>query len=60
MILEPNEKDFGPEVFVERMLRFDNREIIAGRNNTSVENNQVILPRGEKDDLLLTPSRGTD
>ena len=59
MIVEPNEEDFGPEIPIERMLRFDDREIVARRNDASVEHDEVIFSRS-KNDSLLTPSRSAD
>jgi hypothetical protein len=59
MIVEPDEEDFGPEIPIERMLRFDGREIVARRNDASVEHDEVIFS-GSKNDSLLTPGRSAD
>src|SRR5437667_11288601 len=47
MMLKPNEEDFGPEIPIECMLRFNDREIVACRNNASVEDNKIIVSRNK-------------
>ena len=58
MIVVANEKNFGPEVFVERVLGFDGGEIVAGRDNAAVQNDQIAVPGGENDSLLWPAAEG--
>ena len=44
MIVVADEKNFGPEVFVEGVLGFDGGQIIAGGNDAAVQDNQVAIP----------------
>ena len=52
MILESNQKDFGPKVSVQGVLRFDHCQIIAGGNNAAVEHNQIVFAWGKNHALL--------
>ena len=52
MIVVPNEENFCPKIRVESMLSLNNREIIAGRDNAAVQNDQVGVP-GRKNYCLL-------
>lgn len=52
VIVVANEKNFRPEIFIEAVLRFDDGQIIASRDNAAVEHNKIVFARGEKDSLL--------
>src|SRR5207253_3538413 len=52
MIVVSDEKDFCPEILVERVLGLNNRQIIAGRNDAAVQNDEVGVP-GRKNNCLL-------
>ena len=54
MIFKADQQDFRPEILVERVLRLDDRKIIAGRDDASIEHDEIVFTGGE-DDLLLTP-----
>lgn len=58
VILETDEKDLRPEILVEGMLGFDDGEIIAGRNDASVQDNEIVFAWGEND-LLAAPRAQT-
>lgn len=53
MIGEPNKKDFGPEIPIERVLRFYDSEIVARGDDAPVEDHEVFFS-GSKNDSLLT------
>jgi hypothetical protein len=52
MIVVPNEENFCPKILVQRVLGLNNREIIAGRDNAAVQNDEVGVP-GRKNNCLL-------
>ena len=54
MIVEPNQKNLGPEISIERVLRLDDREIVARRNNATVEDDEIIFSGSENDSLADT------
>jgi len=54
-ILEPlksNQKDLRPEILIQGVLSFYDRQIIARRNDAAVQDHKVVLPWGENDTLL--------
>jgi hypothetical protein len=53
VILVTNEQNLRPEVLIEAVLRLDHREVITGRDDAAVEDNEVIFPRDEGNLLLL-------
>ena len=57
MIVKPNEKDLGPEILIELMLRLNDREIVAGRNDAPIEHDKIVFPGSENDSLLDTRSK---
>jgi hypothetical protein len=57
VIFETNKKDLRPEILIERMLGFDDSEIIAGRNNASIQDHEIIFAWGENHLLLATRSQ---
>ena len=59
MILKSDEEDFGPEIPVEAVLRFDNSEIVAGRNHAPIEEDEVFIA-GNKDHGLSTAGKGEE
>src|SRR5205823_10147700 len=58
MIVVTDEKNFCPEILVERMLSLNDRQIIAGRNDATVQNDQVGVPGRENDGLLRAATEG--
>lgn len=56
MILKSNEQDLGPEILIEGVLCFDDRQIIASGDNTAVQDHQIIFTRG-KNHASLTAGR---
>ena len=56
VVLEPDHQNFGPEVFIARVW-LDHGQVIDGRDDTAIEDDEVVFPWGE-DDPLLTSSRG--
>jgi hypothetical protein len=53
MVLVTNEQDFGPEIFLQAVLSFQNGEIIAGGNYTAVEDNEIVVRWGQNHLLRL-------
>jgi hypothetical protein len=45
MTIVTNEQNSGPEILVEAMLGFDCRQIIAGGNDATVQNDKIIFVR---------------
>ena len=58
MIVVSNEKDFCPKILVERVLGLNNCQIIAGRNDATVQNDKVGIARGKNDGLLRAATEG--
>jgi hypothetical protein len=57
MIVVTDEKNFCPKILVECVLGPNHREIIAGRNNATVQNDKVGFPGGENDCLLRAATK---
>jgi hypothetical protein len=57
MIAITDEQDFDPEIFVERMLGLQRREIIAGRDDAAIKDNEVVFAGRERDRLLRTGAK---
>jgi hypothetical protein len=57
MVLETHEEDFGPEVLIQGVLGLHHRQIIAGGNDTAVQDNKIIFAWGQDYALLLTSGR---
>jgi len=51
MIGVANQQNLRPKVRFERVLRFDDGEIIAGGNDATIKDNEVIIS-GRKHDFL--------
>jgi len=58
MIVVTDEENFRPEILVERVLGLNNGQIIAGRNDTTVQNDKVGIARGKNDGLLRAAAKG--
>ena len=52
MIVVTNEENFCPEICVQSVLGLNHREVIAGRDNAAVQNDEVCVP-GRKNNCLL-------
>ena len=52
LIIKADQKNLGPEIGIELMLCLNNGEIVACRNNATVQNNEIVLG-GTQDDALL-------
>src|SRR5438132_11443455 len=48
-----NQKNFRPKVFLQGVLGFDRRQIVAGRDDATVENDEIVLA-GIKHYVLAT------
>lgn len=59
MVLKSDEEDFGPEIPVEAVLRFDNSEIVASGNHAPIEEDEVFIS-GNKDHGLSTAGEGEE
>jgi len=59
MIAVADEEDFGPKILVQLMLVFDDREIVAGRNDAVVEDDEVTFV-WRKDNGLLGATAQSD
>jgi hypothetical protein len=55
VVFEPNQKNFGPKVFVQGVLGLDHSEVVDGRDHAAIEDDEVVFTRRE-DDALLTSS----
>src|SRR5205807_4513805 len=51
MIVITHQKNFCPETFVQRMLSLNNGQIIAGRDHTAVQNDEVTVARRRNNGL---------
>ena len=51
MVGVANQQNLRPKIGFETMLRFDDCEIIAGRNDTPVKNHKVVIG-GRQHDFL--------
>ena len=47
-----DEENLSPEILLQAVLGFDRSEIIAGRHDAAVQDNEVIFAGGEDDGLL--------
>src|SRR6185503_10981793 len=54
MIFKPDEKNLGPEILIQSVLRFYHGQIITGGNDTPIEQDEVFIT-GNQDDWLPTP-----
>jgi hypothetical protein len=54
MIVEPNKKDFGPEIPIKGVLRFHDGEIVARGNDAAVENDEIIFSRSQNHSFLAS------
>src|SRR5256885_3111676 len=54
MILKTDQKNLRPEILIQRVLSLDHRQIIAGRNHTAVQDDEIIFP-GRQHDPLMAP-----
>jgi hypothetical protein len=52
MIVVTNEENLGPEVLIERVLGFDRGEVVAGRDDASVQDDEIGFAGGKKNRLL--------
>jgi hypothetical protein len=52
MILETDEQDLRPEILVEGVLGFDDGEVVAGGNDTAIEDDEIVFARSEDNPLL--------
>ena len=48
-----DQKNFRPKVFLQVVLGFDRRQIVAGRDDATVENDEIVLA-GTKHYVLAT------
>jgi len=55
VVFVAHEQDLGPEVLVEAVLGSDHGEIIAGRDDAAIEDNEIVF-RGNESDRLLAGS----
>lgn len=53
-----NKKDSRPEIVFQTVLRLHCGEIVAGRNDAAVEDDEVVLSGGKKDWLLRAGTKG--
>jgi hypothetical protein len=51
MILETDEENLGPEIFVQSVLGLHNCQIITRRNHATVEDNEIIFSGGQNNPL---------
>jgi hypothetical protein len=58
MILVTDEKNFRPEIGLQAVLRFDDGQIIAGRNDAAVKDNEIVFSGNENDFLRLAAAKG--
>src|SRR5262249_35230757 len=53
-----DEENFRPKILVECVLGFYGGEIIAGRDNAAVQNDQIVFGRGKDDRLFRAGTQG--
>lgn len=58
VIVVSNEKNFGPKVSVERVLGFHGGEVVAGGDDTTIKDNQLVFAWREKNGLLRSATEG--
>ena len=57
MIFEPDQQDFRPEILVQRVLRFDDGEIITGGNYAAIQDDEIIFAGRQKHSLATAGQR---
>lgn len=54
MVFKTDQENFSPEILIQGVLSFDHREVIAGGDDATVEDDKVVFPGGEDYALLAS------
>ena len=52
MIVVSYEENLGPEIFIERVLDLNGGQVVAGRDDATIEDDEITFARGKKNRLL--------